>query len=168
MADKGIRPYACRMFLELSALRCQGHYGAIDRPLAQGNRGFRRAVLDTIKEAFGLTELQAATHYNHAFKTVRVTNPELTLGLGRPDDKKGGRRRRAEEPSHEAEDISPAPVLLLPAPAPVLLLAAPVVQTVSVVKASTGQVVATGLTQFDAEAMIDRAARQKKARLIIQ
>jgi hypothetical protein len=43
-------------------------------------------------EEFGITLASAATHYNHSFQAVKAVNPELVEGLGRADDKKGGRK----------------------------------------------------------------------------
>jgi len=56
-----------------------------------GGAGFRRLVMDAAVQQFGITVASAATHYNHALKTVKSLDPEMVAGLGRPDDKKGGR-----------------------------------------------------------------------------
>ena len=56
-----------------------------------GNAGFRRTVMDAAVQAFGITVASAATHYNHALKATRLADPKSVEGIGRPDDKKGGR-----------------------------------------------------------------------------
>jgi hypothetical protein len=57
-----------------------------------GNAGFRAEVMDQAIMAFGISVGSAATHYNHALKSARAANPEAVAGLGRPEDKKGGRK----------------------------------------------------------------------------
>lgn len=57
-----------------------------------GNTEFRREVMAQTIMAFGITEASAATHYNHALKQARAAIPESVAGLGRPEDKKGGRK----------------------------------------------------------------------------
>jgi hypothetical protein len=56
-----------------------------------GNAGFRRKVIEATVAQFGISIASAATHYNHAFKVIKEADPELVTGLGRPEDKKGGR-----------------------------------------------------------------------------
>ena len=56
-----------------------------------GNVGFRKAVMGAAVSQFGISVASAATHYNHALKTVKAMDAELVAGLGRSDDKKGGR-----------------------------------------------------------------------------
>lgn len=57
-----------------------------------GNIAFRREVMDQAIMAFGISVGSAATHYNHALKAAREANPEAVAKLGRPEDKKGGRK----------------------------------------------------------------------------
>ena len=57
-----------------------------------GNIGFRREVMDQAIMAFGISVASASTHYNHALKMARVESPEAVAKLGRPEDKKGGRK----------------------------------------------------------------------------
>jgi hypothetical protein len=57
-----------------------------------GNIAFRAEVMNQAIMAFGISVGSAATHYNHAFKAAKVANPEAVAGLGRPEDKKGGRK----------------------------------------------------------------------------
>ncbi len=100
-----------------------------------GNTKFRAEVMDQAIIGFGISVASAATHYNHALKLAKAATPELVAGLGRPEDKKGGRK-----PIH----------------------------TVDVVKAKSGEVVATGLSQAKAEAMIAEAAAKGKVKLAIK
>ena len=57
-----------------------------------GNTEFRRSVMAQTMLAFEINEASAATHYNHALKMARQEVPEMVKGLGRPEDKKGGRK----------------------------------------------------------------------------
>lgn len=57
-----------------------------------GNTEFRREVMAQTILAFNISEASAATHYNHALKLARAANPDAVAGLGRPEDKKGGRK----------------------------------------------------------------------------
>ena len=99
-----------------------------------GNIAFRAEVMNQAIMAFGISVASAATHYNHALKLAKENSPEAVKGLGRSEDKKGGRK----------------PTLF------------------TVIKAKDGSVVATGLTKANAEAMIEKAAVAKKAKLAIQ
>lgn len=100
-----------------------------------GNIAFRREVMDQTIMGFGISVASAATHYNHALKMARTTNPEAVKSLGRPEDKKGGRK-----PIH----------------------------LVDVVKAKSGEVVATGLSKAAAEALIAEAVAKGKTKLAIK
>jgi hypothetical protein len=57
-----------------------------------GAIAFRREVMALTMAAFDISVASAATHYNHAFKVAKETNPEAVQGLGRAEDKKGGRK----------------------------------------------------------------------------
>ena len=78
---KGIREFTNHTFKE--TLPKLGELGAI---------AFRREVMDQTIMAFGITVASAATHYNHALKMAKAENPEAVKGLGRSEDKKGGRK----------------------------------------------------------------------------
>lgn len=82
---KGIRAFANKTFLADLPQRAE-----------IGNTEFRRNVVAQIVAAFEITVASASTHYNHAFKTVKDSNPELVEGLGRADDKKGGRKPKVK------------------------------------------------------------------------
>jgi hypothetical protein len=153
--DKGIRPASNAKFVELLPQRAE-----------LGNTEFRRAVMAYIQSEFGTSEASAATHYNHSFKLVRATNPELVEGLGRPEDKKGGRKKKGQMalPLQEAEEAAPADTAVNTEQEAVAV-AEPLLYTV--VKAKDKTVVATGLTQEQADALIARATAQKKAKLEI-
>jgi len=58
----------------------------------EGNTAFRKAVMQKAMEQFGISLASAATHYNHTLKFIKETDPTLVEGLGREDDKKGGRK----------------------------------------------------------------------------
>lgn len=87
MADKGIRINVNHKFVELLNTRAES-----------GNTRFRANVIGYAMEEFGITLASAATHYNHAFKEAKKV-PELAealAGLGRAEDKKGGRKPKAK------------------------------------------------------------------------
>jgi len=164
--DKGIRPACNAKFLELLPARVNTR---------EGNCAFRKSVMASVMEDFGITLASAATHYNHAFKhAVSLNTPGLD-GLGRPEDKKGGRKPKAKPEAVTATPPNFFPVggfLLLPPPA----AATPAVddltpdtgpeQTVFAVrKKADDSVVAEGLNFADAKALVERAAAQKKAKL---
>jgi hypothetical protein len=52
---------------------------------------FRKKVITGTETKFGISLASAATHYNHALKMTRLADPKAVEGLGRPEDKKGGR-----------------------------------------------------------------------------
>jgi hypothetical protein len=97
--DKGIRPACNAKFVELNEQRRRG---------LMGNTVFRKSVIAYIMEEFSTTLASAATHYNHAFKTVKGLNSELVDGLGRAEDKKGGRKSKewhAEQAKLTAKEL---------------------------------------------------------------
>lgn len=115
--DKGIRPACNAKFKELLPQRA-----------ALGNTRFRKSVMSFLMEDFGCTNPSAATHYNHSFQKVKKENPELVIGLGRPEGKNnGGRKKKAKQVADAVKailgDAAPTnfwPVggfLQLPAPA---------------------------------------------------
>ena len=57
-----------------------------------GAIAFRREVMAQVMCAFEISVASAATHYNHAFKVAKEVNPAAVAGLGRAEDKKGGRK----------------------------------------------------------------------------
>jgi hypothetical protein len=101
--DKGIRAYAGNYFVEQNELRRRGE--VFTGPKA--NTVFRKQVMAKLMEEFGISLASAATHYNEAFKTVRSCTPELVSGLGRPEDKKGGRKPRPvnQQPVAECTEV---------------------------------------------------------------
>lgn len=175
--DKGIRPHVNAKFIELLAQREQ-----------LGNKLFRKSVIADAMEQFGITLASAATHYNHAFKEARKTHAHLLTGLGRPEDKKGGRKPKVkpvetpatETPAAETPAADAAPTqdtATLPeqpageqtaAERIVEQLAPPAETLFTVVRVKDGVEVATGLTQQQAEELIARAKTAKKAALKIQ
>ena len=106
-----------------------------------GNIAFRREVMAQIIMAFEVSVASAATHYNHSLKAARESNPADVATLGRAEDKKGGRKPKVQ---------------------------AVVVATVDVIKVKTGEVVAVGVTQEVAEALIIKAVTAHKAKLAIK
>lgn len=184
--DKGIRPACNAKFMELLPTRVNTR---------EGNVAFRKNVMGFVMEQFGATLASAATHYNHAFIDAKKVeaNAELLAGLGRPEDKKGGRKPKAK-PAPDAgsrEAVLANMQIALgktggtetpPAPAAVITDAAAAVGLEQIIanaqadavetptlhsvrKASDGTVVAEGLTLDEANALIAKAASAKKAKL---
>jgi hypothetical protein len=130
--DKGIRATCNFKFMELLPQRA-----------AMGDTAFRRAVMSYVAEQFDIPVTSAATHYNHSFRKCREASPELVTGLGRAEDKKGGRKPKAV-----AREFVEA------------------VQTEFAVKrCSNGATLAEGLSFEDARRMVQKAVAQKKAKL---
>lgn len=150
--DKGIRPYCNNKFVELNEQRRRG---------LLTNTVFRKSVMSDCMEQFGITLASAATHYNHAFKHVKELNAELVDGLGRAEDKKGGRKPKVVAVPELCGPVQP------PADADTdydVALVAP--QTVfNVCKKADGTVVAEGLCLEDARELVAKAAAAKKAKL---
>ncbi len=95
--DKGIRAYAGTYFAAQNALRIDAANELYKGPKA--NTVFRKAVMAKLMEEFGVTLASAATHYNEALIRTRKATPEAVEGLGRPADKKGGRKKKVEAPA---------------------------------------------------------------------
>jgi hypothetical protein len=113
-------------------------------------------------EEFGISITSAATHYNHAFKVVKAADPVAVEGLGRPEGKNNGGRKKKAAVVAEAvavllsegvkENTSTLTVTINPEP----------VQTVfNVCKKADGEVVASGLSFEDARAMVARGRNAK-------
>ena len=137
--DKGIRPAVNRKFVELLPQRAE-----------LGNTRFRAEVIAFAMEDYGITLASAATHYNHAFKVAKAV-PELAAtleGLGRAEDKKGGRKPKVKVAGIVAD------------------VQQEVQQTeFSVFVKSTGALVAEKLSFDQATTLVAKAASQKKAKL---
>jgi len=152
MADKGIRPYTNAKFIELARTTQFG-----DR---KANALFRATVIADVCEAFGISHASGATAYNNAFIEARKVPElaELLKGLGRPEDKKGGRKPKAKpaesgEVSTEVVNRDADPV-------------EESVQTLfTVKKKSDDTVIAENLSFEDATALVAKAAAAKKAKL---
>jgi hypothetical protein len=177
--DKGIRPFANALFLRSLPTRVN------DRA---GNTAFRKSIIATCMDEFGITLASAATHYNHAFIAARETAKTdealaaLLVGLGRPEDKKGGRKPKAKpeaaaETPSDADADAAADAAAYEAGEAVLLSEGIKENTsthtvtvnpepkYSVCKASNKEVVCGDLTLDEANALIAKAATAKKAKL---
>ena len=162
--DKGIRPACNAKFAELLPTRAE-----------VGNTAFRKNVMFYVMEEFGITLASAATHYNHSFQAVKLATPELVEGLGRADDKKGGRKPKAVVVAEAVavllsegvkENTSTLTVTVNPAAddsndagetAPE--------QTVFTVKKKSDDTVIGTFSFEDAKALVAKAAAAKKAKL---
>ena len=182
--DKGIRPYALARFTEFNDKRLAGEFGEVagdwykDRA---ANKAFRKTVLADIAEAFGISmDKVAPSHYNYALQTVKAATPEKVAGLCRPDDKKGGRKKKeaaVEQPAGEQDENAVVNADATPPEGEALDTsafdeedAAEEVQpqgqeTFTVKKKSTGEVVAEGITFDAARELVSKARQAKKAAL---
>lgn len=186
--DKGIRPAAIAKFAAMLPTRVNTR---------EGNTAFRKGVIAHLEEEFNITHAAGATHYNHAFidaKKKAETDPALAallVGLGRPEDKKGGRKPKAKPETKSG--VIPVPVNQLlqnfinagvvQGPAqPVTQTAAaegsseepapqgdapeaPAATLYTVFKSVKGTEVATDLTEEQADELIAKAAAAKKSKL---
>jgi hypothetical protein len=146
--QNSIRSAANMMFLQLLPSRKE-----------IGNKAFRRNVMHYLCETFGITVAAAATHYNHAFQRIKESEPELVEGLGRPEGKNNGGRKKkiattaAEGLASPADDLTPD-------------LGEPQ-QVFCVKRSKDGEIVAEGLSFEDARALVTKNAAQKKAKLYL-
>jgi hypothetical protein len=109
-----------------------------------GNTEFRNTVLSTMQEELNMTRASAAATYN-IVKKYAVAN-KMCEDFGRTP---------AEPKAAKAPKAPKAPK------------AEPVVTTVNVARAKDGVFVAENVTQAEAEAIIAKATKQKKAKLVI-
>ena len=120
-----------------------------------GDKAFRKGIILDLVEQTGCTIAAASTHYNHAFQRVKESEPELVKGLGRPEGKNNGGRKRkqvpAEAPASPVDDLTPD----LQEPQ----------QVFEVRRCKDSVVVATGLSFEDAKALVEKHVQQKKAKL---
>ena len=146
--DKGIRINVNAKFVELLVVR-----NAQPKDSKTRNKEFRRDVMTWAMEEFNITIASAATHYNHALKLAQASNPASVEGLGRPEDKKGGRKPKivAEKAAAVNEDFAYSTV----EPA-----------TFVVKKKKDNTVVAEGLSLTAAQELCAAAKLAKKATLI--
>lgn len=79
---KGIRAYTVSRFSAHLAAFLAAELSA---------RDFRRKVCDEVSKKFDISLNAAGAHYNYALKTIKSIDPESVAGLGRAEDKKGGR-----------------------------------------------------------------------------
>ena len=170
--SKGIRNYVNALFVELSPKRIAGEYGPIDNYLAAGNRLFRKDVKQRAELQFSITDASSSTAYNKAFQECKKNFPELVIGLGRPEDKKGGRKAGSVNtvtPETPAAETPAAVVDTVVDTAPVVAAVEPTAAAVKiqVTRAKDGAVVAEVDTMEEAQALIDKAAKAKKAKLQI-
>jgi hypothetical protein len=144
--DKGIRPAARAKFVELNEKRRRNE-APYTGPKA--NTIFRKDVMHFLMENFGISLASAATHYNEAFKLVKEATPELVSGLGRAEDKKGGRKPKTEGAAPDAKKEPEAPKVVL-----------------YTVKTGKGKEVAKDLTEAQADEVIAKAKKAKKGNLV--
>jgi hypothetical protein len=133
-----------------------------------GGKAFRRAILDWAVEQYGVTMASASTHYNFSKHEATKADATLVAGLGRaPEKNNGGRKKKAAAVegtlvSDGVKDNTSTQTVTIN---PEVEVAAPVTFTVK--RAKDDAVVAEGLTKEDADALVAKAAAQKKAKLVI-
>lgn len=148
--DKGIRVNLNAKFVELNVLRVRGELS---------NKEFRRDVMLHGINEFNCTVASAATHYNHAFKAQKLADPKSVEGLGRAEDKKGGRKAKPKVVAETAAVVKTEgeETFAYTTVEPALF---------AVKKKKDGSVVAEGLTLLAAQALCEAAKAAKKATLI--
>lgn len=151
--DKGLRKFVDATFMhQLPTMQTLGY------------TVFRRNVMNATQEEFGVTVSSASTHFNHARLAALEVCPELVADFDRPENKKGGRKRKEVV-------VAEAIVLLLGYTPAVVDTTRDAGETgaqqveFNVVKKSTGELVATGVCFEDAAAMVAKAKVDKKAAL---
>jgi hypothetical protein len=170
--DKSIRSYAKTRFLELTPERA----GSADRKV---NLTWRKKLLVELMEKFTCTIAAASTHYNEAFKAAKAlslqpgqeTLAAQLVGLGRPEDKKGGRKKKVQGPAAEQTDTPVAPAIEQTEEQKAALAADAAQQAVmlySVFRKKDDELIASGLTRDQADALIDKARVAKKAALYLE
>lgn len=113
-----------------------------------GGTEFRRKVMNSIMEKFDTTLASAATNYNYAFKLKRESDPDSVIGLGRdPITASSGSGRRPRKTTSGRGRAS---------------------QGVTVIRESTGVVVAEDIPRSKAESMVAASGGRGKPRLVIQ
>lgn len=154
----------------------------LDKRIQMGNLAFRKKIILDLVEQTGCTIAAASTHYNYAFQKAKIEVPEKVVGLGRPEGKNnGGRKKKVATPvgQPQPKHFQPSGTLLLtytpnldallqPALLPPLPEEKPAPQLVTVIRAKDGLVVAEGIPEQEANAMIETAAKRKKAKLAIK
>lgn len=171
MEKSNIRSFVCARFLELLPTRA----GSTDRKV---NTQFRKNITSEVMEKFGTTLASAATHYNYAFIEARklaLQQGQETLaaqlaGLGRPEDKKGGRKKKVQGPVEEttaaatvAIELSEEQTAEAEADA-----AAQAALLYSVYRKKDDELVAQDLTRDQAEQLVEKARAAKKAALYLE
>lgn len=108
-----------------------------------GNTEFRNTVLTTMQEEMNMTRASAAATYNIVKKYAVAEG--LCEDFGRtPAEPKPAKEPKAKKPKQAAK-----------------------VETVNVARAKDGKFVAEGVTVAEAEELIAKATKQKKAKLVI-
>ena len=154
--DKGIRPAALAKFVALLPTRTE-----------VGDTVFRRNVMQHLMDEYSCTNPAAATHYNFAKLAVTASNPELVIGLGRAEGKNNGGRKKAIVVDAGAPEVAPEGPAVAPAEAAVEQAAEVEAKLYNVMKAKSGELVLLGVSLEVAEAAIAKAAKGKKAALVM-
>lgn len=181
--DKGIRSGVGHKFNELLP-----QWKVMGGKLPGSN--FRKAVVEWTVECYEISWASACTAYNTALIEARKATPELCEGLGRPEGKKGGRKKKVAQvqgpvlllgytpkdfPSVEFIDDQFQEALAAVAgsiPEVGVVDQVPsaadeeVEQTYTVTRAKDGVVIVAGVTLAKAEELVSKAAAQKKAKLV--
>ena len=118
---------------------------------AKTGREFRVGIILDLVQATGCTIAAASTHYAHAFKRVKEGEPELVLGLGRPEGKNNGGRKRKQAPTMPVDELCGD--------------LGEQQQVFEVRRCKDNVAIYTGLSYEDARAKVEKAAASKKAKL---
>jgi hypothetical protein len=156
---------------------------------------FRHAVVAWAVENYGVTWSSGCTHYNFALIEAKKAFPELTEGLGRPEGKKGGRKKKstqvaqavtlllgytptatAFEPVQFIDEQYEAALMAVAGSIPEVAVVDSVPngsdemveaeKTYTVTRAKDGVVIVSGITLVEAEQLVSKAKAAKKATLV--
>ncbi len=91
-----IRAVALQTFIALNEKRLSGEYGTPVAEMGPGKAAtlFRRDVNTKLEKEFSISHASACSHYNYALTEMQKNAPEKVEGLGRPEEKKGGRKTK--------------------------------------------------------------------------
>ena len=137
-----------------------------------GFKKFRSEVTFAVKEAFGITQNAVSTHFNHAKKKYEAANGGIHIGRA-PEKNNGGRKKKSTEVAEAVATLlgttpeAAAETAAAETPAADAAATEPAAAVVlfTVTKVSDGTVVAAGVDQATADALVAKAASAKKAKL---
>ncbi len=152
MADNGVRLGVNKKFAEL-----------VPKLAELTSKGFRKAILEWTVKEYNVSWASACTHYNFAkttFTAASAENAKAVEGLGRAPGKNNGGRKKGS--TSATKTVAPAATGGEKAPEEKL---DPDAKVWCVKRKKDGEIVASGLTEAEADKLIQAAKDAKKAAL---